>query len=379
MLRQVRRTLHNSLGCPPCLLQNCSVLLKPQVGESKSRQLPRLFASDQFAGAPVHQISFGDFKTVRGPLEDFQPLDCCFSRGVPPAPSNKEAIRRPAAAPDSATQLVKLSEAEPVSALDKHNGGFWDVHTHLHHYGGNENLHLSVHESFLDTGLLCRGHLAMEKAAFHTTELVLAELRELSLSGLQFSAFHDGGAHHKRLVALADLRQYCCVSVRARSWEKGPRCHGGPARGLLVDDAESHVTVQGQGESARDGRSGHGQDVRGAPRAPLLLQPCPLLHPKLVLLIHHCEGQVIKNDALADQCVRANDDPDCATRQTAQNMSPVRCFRGPREERNLRHRHARTALVQLIDCYLQGTEMLGRKEVRRRHQCTLPRSASNRE
>ena len=154
-------------------------------------------------------------------------------------------MRRPAAAPYSAAQLVELGEAETVSALDKHDGRFRDVHAHLHHHSCDENLDLPIHESFLDTGLLHRSHLAVEQAAFHTTELVLAELRELGLSGLHFATFHDGGAHNKSLVSLTHLLQYCCISFRTRSWEKGPCRHGSPARGLLVDNAESHVAVQG--------------------------------------------------------------------------------------------------------------------------------------
>jgi hypothetical protein len=42
-----------------------------------------------------------------------------------------------------------------------------------------------------------------------------------------------------------------------------------------------------------------------------------------VLLVHHCEGQIFKYDTLADECVSANDNPDFATLQTAQNFSPL--------------------------------------------------------
>ena len=82
-----------------------------------------------------------------------------------------------------------------------------------------------------------------------------------------------------------------------------PRLDGGAARRKLVNDREVEVAVERQGESARNRRRGHHQDVR---RDSLADQPVALHHSETVLLVHDDQAQPGELHVLFDQGVRAD-------------------------------------------------------------------------
>jgi hypothetical protein len=77
-------------------------------------------------GTAEPEICFGDFKPVIGSPQRLDSFPCRFAKR---RPVEQEAIGRPVAAADTASQLVELGQTKPFGALNDHDGRLRDVHT----------------------------------------------------------------------------------------------------------------------------------------------------------------------------------------------------------------------------------------------------------
>ena len=99
---------------------------------------------------------------------------------------------------------------------------------------------------------------------------------------------------------------------------------GRASRRHLVDDANVQVSVQGQCQSPRDGRCGHGEDVGVgdlAIRAGLAHQLEALLHTEAMLLVDDDQAEIGEVGLILLQCVGADDELCIAAHDAALRLA----------------------------------------------------------
>ena len=243
---------------------------------------------------------------------------------------------------------MELREPEPVGLLDDHHGRVRNVDPHLDHRRRDEDVQLAGLEPLHQVTPLGRTQAPMEAADAQTAELGPAQPVGLLLRRPRDARLRllDQRADHVRLAPLLEKPPEPPVGLPGPLLGDPARDHRLPARRGLGDLRHGEISVDGEGERARDRRRGHVQDVRGAAHS----ESAPLLHPEAVLLVDHRDGEVAQLDALLDQRMRPDD--DAGVRDLALGR--------PREQR-----HGNAEL---------GAERLDREEVllgerlRRRHE-----------
>ncbi len=113
------------------------------------------------------------------------------------------------AAPDPATQLMQLGDAEALGVLDQHHGRVGHVDADLDHGRGDEHLRTPGGECRHRLLLLGRAHAAVQQRELVALELCLGKTLELRTRGpqLNLGATCDGADRARRgLLGLLDQR-----------------------------------------------------------------------------------------------------------------------------------------------------------------------------
>ena len=150
---------------------------------------------------------------------------------------------------------------------------------------------------------------------------------------------------------------------RSRSDETTCVRHRPAPRRQLPQDGDVEVAVGRERQRARDRRGGHVQHVRGEAGRGLAVERAALVDAEAVLLVDHRDGEPVERDRLLDQRVGADQEPQLARAQLAQEVGAAAAGRRPGEQRGRdeRARHER----------LQRGEVLLGERLGGRHQRRL--------
>ena len=138
-----------------------------EIGDAEARQ-PGLPRTEEVAGTADRQVGFGDGEAVAGGGEHVEPLRPLL--GQPAV--NRQTVRRCAAPPDTAAQLMELRQAEALGALDDHPARVGDVDADLDHGRGDQDLDRPGGELLHDPLALHRRDLSMQDGARKVDEVV---------------------------------------------------------------------------------------------------------------------------------------------------------------------------------------------------------------
>jgi len=257
---------------------------------------------------------------------------------------------------------VELRQAEALGVDDQHHRGIGHIHANLDHCGRSENVHLARPEGLHDRILLCDPHGAVQKAHAQVGEHRLLQfLGECGGGlGLELLGFLDQGADYIGLPALGNLLADEPVGFRGPGCGEPEGGHRPPAWRHLIEDRDLHIAVEGQGERARDGGSGHHQGVGLRAFGPQL---CPLPHAEAVLLINDDQAEAMESNALLDESVSAHRDLRSARGNAVVGAFPILGAQRPSEQLDL---HAQR-LQQMRE---HQVVLLG-QQLRRGHQRAL--------
>ena len=117
-----------------------------------------LALAEEVAGATQLQVLLRNFKAVIGAGHDLQSPPGLLTGML----RQQDAVALNLTTAHPATQLVQLGQAEALGVLHHHTGGVGDVHAHLHHGGGHQNIALPGGKGLHDLLLFLRLHLAVE-------------------------------------------------------------------------------------------------------------------------------------------------------------------------------------------------------------------------
>jgi len=270
-----------------------------QVGEA------RLARAEQLALAPELEVLLGELEAVGRVDERLQPRLRVVGQFLSRA-RDQQAVRLLGAAPDAASQLVQLSQAEAVSLLDDHDRRVRDVDADFDHGRRHEHVELARLEL---------GHqltpLGRTKAAVQETDLVVAQLRSPQPPGLGLGRARlrglgllDQRADDVRLPAVVEVLPQAAVGLGG-ALGSDPRGDDRLARGRWFRNLrDRQVAIERQRERARDRGRGQMQNVRRA----ALGERAALLDAEAVLLVDDRDAELAEVDAFLDQRVRADDD-----------------------------------------------------------------------
>jgi hypothetical protein len=267
------------------------------------------------------------------------------------------------AAPDAPAQLVQLRDPVALGVLDEHHRRVGDVDADLDHGGGDEHVGGARREGRHRLLLLARALLPVQEHDAEVAQLGRPEALELGGGGarLQCLGLLDERADDERLAARAQLLADALVSALALALGGGhERVDRPPARRQLAQHGHVEVAVGGQRERARDRRGGHVQHVRGQRRRRLAVERAALVDAEAVLLVDHDDREAVELDGGLDQRVRADEQPQLAGGELAEQVGAARRGRRAGQQRRL-HQLARHQL-------LQRREVLLGERLRRRHQ-----------
>ena len=128
-----------------------------------------------------------------------------------------------------------------------------------------------------------------------------------------------------------------------------------PAGRHLVDPADVHFAILGEGQRARDRGRRHHQQMRRA--LGFLAKQQPLRHPEAVLLVDHRQAEPFVGDLLLEDRMRADEDVDRAVGEAQQHDFPRPALLAAGQDR-----HAYAKAVELAE---QGRVMLAGEDLGR--------------
>ncbi len=228
-------------------------------------------------------------------------------------------------ADDSATELVELGEPESLSTFYDDDGRILDVHTNLDDGRRDEDVRRACGEALHRVVLRRRCHLAVEDV-----DLVLGEYVPLEPLRLLFHGLRDEGelflwvrfiysrTDDVRLPAGAEFGAYLFIHRRALLGSDDFGHDGLPSEWHLVEEREVEVAVDGEGERARDGRRGHGEEV--GDDAILSDEGAALARAEAVLFVDDGVREVFELHGLLDERVRADEDGNLAVPDPLQEL-----------------------------------------------------------
>ena len=252
------------------------------------------------------------------------------------------------------------------------------VNTNLHHRGSNQNIVLAVTERGHHLILVILTHLPMQHSAPHALKRALRQRVKQGLHRRDRTlvvALHVRG-NNKDAPTQPNLRQRPRYKLAIRLDSVG-RVTPNPTRhnrqtalGLIRQRNHLNVTIQHLSGSARNRRRRHHQHVRARHTisGAHLNETRPVLHAKLLLLIHHHETQVTETHRLLQQASR----PHSHANNTVSNVTvEALTLRARRRPPGIKQRHATRnacALARDADRLIQ----LFRQDSRRRKNRDLP-------
>ena len=232
-----------------------------------------------------HHARFGNIIDFRGGDQDAVGL------GPPP--------------PHPSAQLMELAEAEALSMLDHHHRGGGHVDPHLDDGGGDEHVDAAALEIGHDRFFFRHFQSAVKQGQAVVGKYLFLQI-VIGLGGrfkIEFlRRFHQGVNHIGLLARRQLLADEGIDPVEAVVGAPVGLDLLAPGR-QLVDYRNVKVAIDGQGQGAGDRGGGQHQHMR---MAALADQAGALHHPKAVLLIDHCNAQLVKIDRLLDQGMRAH-------------------------------------------------------------------------
>src|SRR6267378_4495977 len=243
---------------------------------------------------------------------------------------------------DASAKLVELGEAEALGVLDDHDGGVGDVNADFNDGGGDEDLRLVFAEALHDFFFFVAGEAAVQE-----TELELG--KDFAREALVFVdgsfelelRFLDDGIDDVGLMAGGDFAAEKFPKAGEMLLGGHARDDGGAAGRELVENGNVEVAIESERESARDGRGGEHEDVRGvAVGGSFVHQALALEDAEAVLLVNGDETEASEGDVVFDEGVGADDELDaiaCFGEDAARGKKMLHSenFRG-RHERGLR-------------------------------------------
>jgi len=264
-----------------------------------------LSCAEQFARAAYGKVFFGDAEAVGSFAHDAQAALCGVTQRWL---VHEQAVGLFAAAPDPATQLVQLCEAEAFGVFDDHQGGIRHVHADFDDGSGNEQLcfardegrhcrlpfvvrHFAVDEGDPDVGQQglqlfggCGGVFAFEGVGFFDERTNPVGLPPVAAVGT------DAGDDGVAFVVRHDVG-----------------LDGAAAGRQGVDDGQVEFAVEAHGEGARDGGGGEDELMCGVVGG-FFLQLQALVHAEAVLFVDDDEGEAGVGDVFLKDGVGADDE-----------------------------------------------------------------------
>ena len=201
---------------------------------------------------------------------------------------------------------MKLGKTEPLRIFNDHHRRVRHVDTDLHHGGGDKNLYISLRKLFHDLVFLSRAHFAVER--LHTDGR-RQRLRQHTRVGSDI--FHIESLallnHRADDIGLTPESHLLLDEVPGR--RTGVLLHhtvfdGQSRRRQLVHDADIQIPVQDHGEGSWNRRGAHDQHMG---LHPLVHERIPLLHTETVLLVSHCQRQILKQHIFLNDGMSSDD------------------------------------------------------------------------
>ena len=235
-------------------------------------------------------------------------LNCLKPRGgnLVIAVAHQNAPPLIATAADTAAQLMKGGQAEPLCLEDHHDAGGGHINTYLNHRGADEHVGFASNKGLHRDGTLCGPLLPMNDADSAMREALAQQLRlgfdSRRTTNVQIIIKCGPLLRLTARLCIADARDHHkCLSPCGRLFiHKGPdafkvgtRSNGGADRlaagGELAKFRRGNVGVEELRDGARDRCRGHQEQVRFATSFGEEFRP--LLHAEAVLLVHDDEAE----------------------------------------------------------------------------------------
>ena len=214
---------------------------------------------------------------------------------------------------------MKLGEAKAFGMLDHDDGGIGDVDADFNDCGRHQNLAGTVlGREGLHGGILVGGlHLPVQQA-----DLIAEEFLEVDIAVFRCGEIDGFGLFDQR----ADPIDFRTVHGGASDAGHGfvqpfeadePRVDRRAAGRLFVKPRDVHIAVSRKRERARDGGGGHHEDV-GA-RA-FVGQIEALMNAEAMLLVDHCQREIMEFHVFLEQGMRADHDVNAARGDVGQDF-----------------------------------------------------------
>ena len=329
-----------------------------QAGDAEQRH-PALPRAQHFAAAPQSQVLFGDDESILGAAHDVQSL----ARRVRQRLAIEQDTRRLlCAASDPAAQLVQLRQPEALGMIDDHDGGVRHVDADLDHRGGDQDRQRAGGECRHDAILVLAGEFAM-----HQPDPLTEPRPQLGMPLLRGGDVQHLGLGNQRADPV-DLRAGGERALDPFDHLVEPLerdatgCDRLPAGRLLVEPRHVHIAIAREQQRARDRRRRHHQQL-GAAAGALLLQRQPLMHAEFVLLVDDDQAEILEDDMLLKQSMRADQNVDASALQRLDDLRALAAPLAPGEQRDAQAGGG-------TEC-ADGLKMLPGEQLGRRHQRRL--------
>ena len=185
-------------------------VLVVDVGDAQDGLVAALGGAEDVAFATHLEVDFGELEAVAVGGQGGQPLLGALGLRL----GHEQAVALVLAAADASAELVELGEAEPVGAVDEHDGGVGDVDADFDDGGGDEDVELGVAEAAHHAVFFAGRQAAVHEADAEVGEDLVGEAFVLVDGGanVELVRLLDQRADHKGLAAGGDLLadEYVC-------------------------------------------------------------------------------------------------------------------------------------------------------------------------
>lgn len=222
---------------------------------------PRLAGAEDFAGAAEFKVAFRQVEAVFGIP---QGLEALLGKGPKGLGIEEDAARGQGAASDPAAELMQLREAEAFRVFDDHDCGIRDIHADFDDRGGNQDGGAASFEVVHGGGFVLHLHAAVEEGDDARAIELLQPFGTLGGGGeVGFLVLFHQRADPVGLLAFRDDGFEARGDFREAVIRHDDGGDGRAAGGFGAECGDVHIPIGGEGEGARDGGGGHGEDVGG--------------------------------------------------------------------------------------------------------------------
>ena len=270
------------------------------------RDVAALLLAEQVSRAAQLEVAHRDSEACaehRELLDRVQALHRLVLHG-PVLRQEKVAVRAVLPAPDAAAQLVKLGEAEHVRVVDDHRVRGRDVDSRLDDRGRDEDVGLAAHEAQHRVLELLRRHLAVADRDARAGREALDVGRDRE--EVADPVVDEEDLTLARELALQRLLDAPLVVRDHLGHDRAAVGGRGRERADVAQAEHRHV------QRARDRRRREREDIGGDAE---LEEARLVLDAEALLLVDDDEADVLEDDILRQEPVRADDDIDLAARE----------------------------------------------------------------